>query len=173
MKAFFLLRGAPGSGKTTWCESNDITDYAVRSDAWKIKISGYKDDGNGHMVVSHDNLEYVWDCINNDLYERFKNGDAVIILDSCNRRTEEMERYIPWLDEFGYNGYIVDFYHTADEAECKRRNLARDPRRYCPEWAITRFFREADQYEIPAIYNVLTPDEALQLVLKGIDKPRA
>lgn len=166
-RAFFLLRGAPASGKTTWCETNNLQEHCVRSDAWKIKISGYTKDEEGHTVVSHENLPYIWDCINNDIFDRMKRQDPIVILDSNNRREEEMRRYPDKAAGYGYRCYLIDFYHQATLEECLERNLKRDPLRYCPEWAIHRFYDEVDENPVPDEYDVVTPDDAL-LIIKGI-----
>lgn len=164
MKSFFLLRGAPASGKTTWCEENELVPYAVRSDAWKIKISGYTTDEDGRLIVSHENLEYVWECIRDDLFDRMERGDRIVILDSNNRRTEEMNQYVQKTSELGYVCYLVDFYNHVTRKECLKRNIERDPLRFCPEWAIHRFYDELEMYEIPDAYTIITPQEAVHKI---------
>lgn len=51
MKRFFILRGAPASGKSTWIARNGLESVTVSSDEIRIRLFGIGEDEDGRPCI--------------------------------------------------------------------------------------------------------------------------
>lgn len=163
MNRLFILRAAPATGKSTWVESNGLEDITVSSDAWRIKLNGLVYDEDGNPSISQERPWLVWGKVKDDIEERMKQGED-IILDSCALKTKDMNAYAKLIDEYGYEAYVVEFFHDVDAEICKQRNREREAFRFVPEYVIDRFFEEVEKYPVPEYMKAITPDEAIWML---------
>lgn len=161
----FLLRGIPASGKSTWINASGLDEHCVvSSDEIRIAIHGIVTDENGRQQISQENPKLVWDTIKARIEMLMKNGEPNIVLDATNIKQRDMRNYTQYLDEYGYDGYVVDFTDVPED-ECIRRNANRDEYRQVPELVIHRMYETLRQQpQVPNEYTLVTRDEALDML---------
>lgn len=103
-----IVRGAPGSGKSTWVRHNYPHGVVCSADNWRTKPSGeyvFKPEDNRH---AHDACAALFDtCVNN----RF----PTVIVDNTNVKLWEFARYIKVAKDAGYTIHVVRLtgeYHS-------------------------------------------------------------
>lgn len=163
MPNFFMLRGAPGCGKSSWVHDNELDDITVSSDEFRLQLVGTDIDENGDEKISQSNPGLVWGRIHDELCSRMTAGEDVI-LDSTALRSRDMRTYVDDIEEFGYDAYVVDFTDI-DEETCHQRNEGRETLRVVPAFVIERFYDIMDNNPVPDIYEVITPDEAVDILI--------
>lgn len=162
MPNFFMLRGAPGCGKSTWVHDNDLDDITVSSDEFRLQLVGTDIDENGDEKISQGNPGLVWGRIHDELRRRMAAGEDVI-LDSTALRSRDMRTYADDIVEFGYTAYVVDFTGV-DENTCHERNENRETLRVVPPFVIERFYDIVDNNPVPDIYEVVSPNDAADII---------
>lgn len=160
---FTILRAAPGSGKSTWVCDNDLSDIAVSADEWRIALFGIGRDDNGHECIPQKNPKLVWGKVHDDILARMEAGED-IVLDACSLNTRDMAVYIDDCEKYGYDGYVVEFFHDVDRDTALVRNAGREEYKQVPEWVIDRFYDNVYDNTVPEFYEIVTPDEAYDMI---------
>ena len=84
MPAFFILQGAPASGKSTFIHDNALDDYTVSSDEIRIELNGIGTDDDGNPCIPQDNQQLVWRTVENRLRNAIDSRSPVVVLDAMN-----------------------------------------------------------------------------------------
>lgn len=163
MKRFFILRGAPASGKSTWIKQNDLSASTVSSDEIRISMFGIGKDQSGRPCIPQRNPGAVWARVRADLEHLMSEGVDDIVLDSCALKSRDIRVYEDMCSDYGYVPVIVDFTGIGRE-ECHRRNKQREEFRRVPEFVIDRFYDRLPDCETPAGYSVVSPDDAAGII---------
>ena len=82
MKYLILLRGLPGSGKSTWVKDNHLADYTISSDAIRLLFSApvvSSRQNYSQRVITQKNDKQVWDLLHQLVENRIKNGQTTIV----------------------------------------------------------------------------------------------
>lgn len=162
-KHFFILRGAPASGKSTWIEQNGLGSCTVSSDAIRIRFFGIGEDADGRPCIPQRDPKLVWAQVQADLGDLMYDGVKDVVLDSCALKARDIRAYEEMCSTYGYTPVIVDFTGIGRE-ECHRRNQQREEFRRVPDFVIDRFYDRLPQCPTPAGYQVVTPEEAAALI---------
>jgi len=169
MRTLFLLRGAPGSGKSTWVSRNKLEPYTIASDVVRTLVTGPEIDCMGKLNISQKKDGIVWDLILKLLEERMKNGEMVII-DATHYRKGLLNNYKDLAKKYRYRQIVVDFT-TIKEEVCIERNSGRDEFKVVPEEVIHKMYsvfrNENDLKEINSSFEVMLPDNAYHLINYG------
>ena len=84
MRDLILLRGAPGSGKSTFVKEHHLEPYTVSSDQVRLMFSAPEIDAlTGEPHISQRNENAVWEFIYQIVELRMKTGQF-IVLDAQN-----------------------------------------------------------------------------------------
>ncbi len=170
MRILLLLRGAAGSGKSTWVEKNHLKPYTVSSDDIRLMHQSPVMGTDGRLHISQENGEAVWKTLFRILRGRLQRGDFTVV-DATNARTSELLRYKELCSEYRYRIYCVDF--TAVPAkEAKRRNAEREEFRRVPDQAIDTMYARFATQKAPSGITVVRPDELDRVWLKKRDFSR-
>jgi len=98
-KTLIIMRGAPGSGKTTFLKKNYPNALICSADNFFIKDGVYTFNPN-LIGIAHEKC-----------YEKFlnalKNNNDLIAIDNTNLLLKEMQRYISEAKNFGYEIKII------------------------------------------------------------------
>ena len=94
-KKLILLRGCPGSGKTSWVRENELQPYALDGDTLRLMFCS----PNPHISQEYDN--HVWGFLKRAVDERMKNGSFTII-DSVNCTEKYVNQYRKLCEENGF-----------------------------------------------------------------------
>ena len=82
MKYLILLRGLPGSGKSTWVKDNHLEDYTISSDAIRLLFSApvvSSRQNYSQRVITQKNDKKVWDLLHQLVENRIKSGQTTIV----------------------------------------------------------------------------------------------
>jgi 2',3'-cyclic-nucleotide 3'-phosphodiesterase len=130
-KKLIMLRGIPGSGKSTWIEKRNLEKYTLSSDRLRLMFS------NPNPYISQENNQRVWEIFNEMLISRMKVGDFTI-LDATHTDKKSIKKHEQLCSQYGYLLIIVDFKITLDEA--LERNKTRPEYQKVPEEVITKMY---------------------------------
>jgi predicted kinase len=167
MRTLLLLRGAPGCGKSTFIDTNNLRPFALSADELRVKCTAPIQNIYGDNEISPKYDKYVWETLFNLLEIRMKHGDFTVI-DATNSKTSEMKRYKELASKYRYRIFCVDFTDLPIE-ECKRRNSSRVVYKRVPEEAIDKMYARFASQGIPSGVTVIKPNELDKIFIKQFD----
>ena len=139
MRSLVILRGSPGSGKSTWIKENNLENYTLCADTLRLLVeSPILAADKRHREISQKNDGYVWQLLFELLEKRMSRGEFVLI-DATHSRSSDFSRYNKLCERYRYRRYYVDFSDVSIE-ECKRRNLLREDYKQVPEQVIDKMY---------------------------------
>lgn len=140
MRNLVVLRGCPGSGKSTWIKENGLEPYTLCPDTIRTMVCApvYTENCDTEMTISQQNESYVWSLLYELLEKRMKNGDFTII-DATHSRSSDFSRYNDLCTTYRYRKYVVSFTDVPEEV-CKERNLQRDAYKRVPPEVIEKMY---------------------------------
>lgn len=139
MRTLVILRGSPGSGKSTWIKDMGLENYTLCADTIRLLVeSPIIVPDKKHRVISQKNDGYVWQLLFELLEKRMSRGEFVII-DATHSRSSDFSRYNKLCERYRYRRYYVDFSDVSIE-ECKRRNSLREDYKRVPENVIDKMY---------------------------------
>ncbi len=101
MKSLQILRGIPGSGKSTYAKSQ--TDAVICSaDDFFLQT-------DGTYVYDKSKIQLAHDACFKKCHDALHNGDSTIIIDNMNAQAWEIAPYIMLGRNFGYTVEILNF----------------------------------------------------------------
>ena len=164
MRTIFLLRGAPGSGKSTWIKSNGLSPYAISADEIRLLYSSPIVTDHGDCAISQDHDNDVWDTLFTCLEQRMDRGEFIIVV-ATHYRAAMLQRYKKYIHKYRYRAYVIDFTDVPIE-EVKRRNKAREAYKFVPESVIDKQYAvfQSNFKEVSNQFNILKPDAAIELL---------
>lgn len=167
MRTLLLMRGAPGCGKSTFIEENDLKKYALSADEIRLLIQTPQLNVEGNFEISQENDKKVWEILFDILEARMEKGEFTVI-DATNSKTAEMNRYRDLAKAYRYRMYIVDFTNLPIE-ECKRRNANRPEYKRVPEEVIDKMYSRFKGQKVPHEIKILKPDKLSEMLIKPVD----
>jgi len=168
MRTLLVLRGIPGSGKSTWIEENKLEEYTLSSDQIRLlyQAPAYKADGNKVICSWED--DKVWNTLTEMLEARLSHGEFVVV-DATNTSQKELLRYKKLAHTYRYRMYVVDFSDIQLNV-AKERNERREILKRVPEVMIEKMYnRLMKNIEIPSGIILLKPNELKKVYLNPID----
>lgn len=139
MRSLVILRGSPGSGKSTWVKEMGLKNYTLSADEIRLLVeSPVLVADRDHRVISQNNDKYVWLLLFELLEKRMERGEFVVI-DATHSKSSDFSRYNKLCERYRYRKYYVDFSDVPIE-ECKRRNLLREDYKIVPESVIDKMY---------------------------------
>ena len=157
MRTLLLMRGAPGCGKSTYIEQNDLTQYVLSADNIRAML-GYEFESNYAISCGLENK--VWEILMNLLEQRMRKGMFTVI-DACNSKSEDAQKYRRLADKYRYRIYCVDFTDITPDV-CKAQNAQRPLWKQVPESAIDRHYSRFVQ-PLPNYVTMIKRDELWKL----------
>ena len=164
MRTIFLLRGAPGSGKSTWIKENNLTPYTICADDIRLLYTGPVVNTDGNLAISQDCDTAVWRTLNERLEERMDRGEFLIV-DATHYRAALLQQYKKLISKYRYRAYVVDFTDIPKEVTLQR-NKCRDKYKFVPESVIEKMYAvfESDFKEVSNKFKIITREEAIKMV---------
>ena len=108
MRILVLLRGTPGCGKSTWIKQNGLEDYALSADDLRLLYRSPIMDKNGKLSIDQSTNRETWKTLFDILEYRMSKGEFTVI-DACNSKTSELNRYKALAETYRYRIFCVDF----------------------------------------------------------------
>ena len=155
MLTLILLRGAPGSGKSTWIRDNNLEAYTLSADAIRLLIQSPVLTVDGGYTISQRNDNRVWSTLMDLLETRMERGETTVI-DATHSSPSMVSKYKRLVDEYRYRCYIVDFSDIPLEC-CLAQNRMRDPYKFVPEDTIERIHSRILNFNPPKWATLVKP----------------
>lgn len=132
MNYLVVLRGAPGSGKSTWIKQNNFEDYTLCPDTLRLLYSAPVETPEGFRIAREKDLDdKVWKTLFDMLDTRMSRGGLTVI-DAMCRNIKDIRNYARYCKKYNYTLILVDF-STVSLDTCLRRNSNRKDIRRVPE----------------------------------------
>ena len=150
MRTLLLLRGAVGSGKSTFIKENDLEPYTLEADKFRLLISNPKLTKFGNFEISQKNDRMAWEILFNCLEERMKKGEFTII-DATHTTKRAMNSYKFLADKYKYTIY----YYQLDTPleKCIENNKKRESYKQVDENVINRMFKNIQTEKISGSFK--------------------
>ena len=108
MRYLGLLRGLPGSSKSTFIADKHLESYTLSSDDYRLKLGSPTIAMSGMLAINQQVSGQAWKNLNRDLEYRMSNGEFTII-DATNISAKEVSKYRALCKKYFYRLFIVDF----------------------------------------------------------------
>lgn len=166
MRILYLLRGAPGAGKSTWIKENKLEPYTLSADNIRQMVSGLEYNLKGEKVIPQQYDNTVWKILLERLEDRMDRGEFIIV-DATHYRAALLQQYKKLISKYRYRAMIIDFTNVPEEVAIQR-NRSREAYKFVPETAIHKMYRvfESDRKEVSNRFKIITPSEAIELLYK-------
>ena len=160
MRTIYILRGAPGSGKSTWIKENNLEQYTLSADNIRLMYQSPVLNTSGNFVITQQNDGQVWKFLFKMLEDRMSRGEFVVV-DATHYKSELLNRYKNLISKYRYRAFVVDFTDVPLETILER-NAGRDEYKRVPEETIRKMCAVFEQdTEVNNRFNVLKPSEAV------------
>lgn len=121
MRKLVLLRGVPGSGKTTWVKKHGMEKYALSPDKLFEMTTSVSMSPSGEEGVDHSRLYgLTMELYEKILEQRMRDG-SFIVVDALNIKSSDFDKYIPLAMKYAYEIVCVDFSEVPLEWCVKRK----------------------------------------------------
>lgn len=168
MRKLVVLRGIPGSGKSTWIKENNLEAYTLSSDHIRTLYQAPSLNIEGELVLHDYESTKVWNTLYDMLEARMSHGEFVIV-DATNTTKKELMKYKTLAKKYRYRMFCVDFSDVAIET-AKERNTLREPFKRVPEHVIDRMHaRLQNNIDLPSGIKRITPNDWNELLIEPID----
>ena len=169
MRTLLVLRGAPGSGKSTFVEKNGLLSYTLCPDTIRVMCSSRELQADGRFSIARNNEteKQTWKIVMDLLEYRMSRGELTVI-DATASKTKDIQRYKELAEQYRYRTYVVDFTDVPLET-CLAQNKQRHPDKWVPEEAIKNIYARFANQPVPSRVEVIKPDELDKILEKPID----
>lgn len=161
MRTLVLLRGAPGSGKSTFIRNNNLEDWTISADKIRLLFQSPVTTITGEKEISQKNDNRVWDFIYTLMEERMKRGEFVII-DATHSRSLWVARYKDMVSKYRYRVYCVEFTPPLDVL--LSQNKMRPVLYQVPEEYVKKSYEFVKTDKLQSWINIITQEELLEMV---------
>lgn len=135
MRTLLLLRGAMGSGKTTFIKQNDLTHYTLSADKIREMYSTPYLQDNSDFIVTQKYDREVWKILYSIMEERMKRGEFIVV-DATHSSDKMFKAYRNIADRYKYQMFCKQINTPLEE--CIKRNSLRQDYEIVPEESIKR-----------------------------------
>lgn len=142
MHNLILLRGIPGSGKSTWVKSKGLEQYTISSDALRLMYAGVEINLNGKEVISQKSDKIVWEVLFSILERRMEKG-LFTIIDATHTSEKSLNVYNKLCEKYNYRKTIVEF--NVDLKTCLDRNEKREVYKRVPSEVIENMYKKLQE----------------------------
>lgn len=151
MRYLIVLRGSPGSGKSTWVENNRLEPYTLSSDKIRMMISSLELTATGQMIPQVN--KEAWKLLFELLEKRMQDGQFTVV-DATHTKPKDMNRYQELANEYRYRIIIVQFDTPIEIA--KRWNKQRSGYKILHNDVIDRMYKRMKKSMSPK-FEVIKP----------------
>ena len=166
MRNLVILRGAPGCGKSTFIERNNLKQYTISSDDIRLLITGPELDVNGKFCIPQNINKRTFELLHSLLEERMKRGEFVII-DATHSHIKELSTYNKLCKTYRYRKFYVEF--DTDLETCIKQNEGRAEYKRVPERAVRKVFDRIKQNPMPEGWHKISENILEELKYRILD----
>lgn len=140
-KLLILMRGVPGSGKSTLIKNSGLSNYAISLDELRRLLAAEE---NGQLPISVNKETYA--LLHSILQTRIQKG-KLIILDAVNASVDHIKDSIELAESYGYK--IVYIQMQTSLEQCLENNLCRPTYSRASEEKIKKFYEMIETAKLP------------------------
>ena len=163
MRKLIILRGAMGSGKTSFIKEHNLENYTLSTDNIRLMFSSPELSINYQEVIPQFNNKKVWDLLYTLLEERMKKGEFTIVDAVHAYADESFPIYKKLAEKYRYRLYILDFTDISKE-EVYKRNEAREESRRVPKSSIDRVYKAFKNEHISSAFKIVKPENFNEII---------
>ncbi|HYH75528.1 MAG TPA: RNA ligase [Candidatus Saccharimonadales bacterium] len=167
MRKLLLLRGLPGSGKSTFIRTQGLEGYTLSADALRMAHAGPIIEANGRARVPADNDASVWKQLFMLLEKRMHKGELIVV-DATHSHPRSFSNYNAIAKKYRYQVLCVDFSDVPFEL-CMERNQQREAYKVVPPHEMQRLRENMERTVMPKWITVVQPGN-VQAVLANAPK---
>jgi predicted kinase len=162
MRILCLLRGIPASGKSYFIHENNLEEYTLCADNFRLAFSSPVLLPNGDCCISQNNDKEVWDLLFSCLEKRMQQGQFTVV-DATHIGNHNFPEYKDLAEKYKYRIYCVDFSDVSLET-CLERNALRGFRKV-PENVIRRMHQRMMAQKLPSWLKLVKREDFRSKVL--------
>ncbi len=147
MKYLFVLRGAPGCGKSTFIKRHKLEPYTISPDTLRKQMGSAWWTLDGIGINQSMNKKLFKDYFFPMLEERMRKGELIFI-DATTSTAKELSAYRVLCRKYGYYIRIIDFT-MIDENICYDNNDTREEYKRVPRSVIHKMYQNFRTEKIP------------------------
>lgn len=166
MRQLVLLRGAMGSGKSTWVKNNHLEDFTLSPDSVRVMYGALsKRNEQGLYSANAKKDGPVWEAILKMLEYRMSSGIFTVI-DATHGTERAINIYRELSRKYRYRVYVVDFQVPLEDLidrvnKRNTSNLSGADNKYIPTYAVVDKFQQLSLHSIPHWVTKLDPKDAI------------
>lgn len=160
MKNLVLLRGAPGSGKSTFIKNNGLKDWTISADEIRLLFQSPVTTIDGGKEISQKNDNKVWDFLYTITEERMKRGEFVII-DATHSRSQWLTRYKELVERYRYRVFAVEFMPPLEQV--LKQNFSRPVLKQVPEEYVKKSYEFIKMDKLQSWIKTISQEDFLDM----------
>ncbi len=167
MRKIFILRGAPGSGKSSFIARHHLQPYAISRDQIRLLLADltiyYQEETDHlHQVIPR----YVTDetqKIVDSLVKRKMSAGETVIVDGTHVKLSAIEHYKPWVDEYHYELFVIDLMKRNTLSSLLKRNQIRMHYDWVKPEVVKAMYETYEAHpEVPAWAHCILPSQMIK-----------
>lgn len=166
MRELVVLRGLPGSGKSTFLKYHNLEKYTLSPDTIRLMVAGtgilLNDKTGFKESLLNTEDKYVWKLFFEMLEKRMEKG-LFTVLDATHTKESYFNDYNKLCDKYRYRMIIIEFDVKPEDA--KLRNLMRPSYKIVPDEVIDRMYQQMKN-PLPEKYKKYIVDAKLFTEMK-------
>ncbi|MCY7965794.1 metallophosphoesterase [Bacillus haynesii] len=157
MRTLVLLRGCPGTGKSTWIRDHQLNQYTLSADQLRLIHQTPVLNLEGKYDISQKNDGKVWKLLFSLLEERMERGEFTIV-DATHAKQSMISGYKALVLKYRYRAYVVDFSDIPLETALLR-NRERIEHKRVPDSVVHAMHERILSEPAPSWTTVIKPEE--------------
>lgn len=157
MRNLIILRGIPGSGKSTWLKNQNLTQYTICPDDIRLMFSAPILNENNKLSINQANDKKVWALVYELLEQRMDKGELTII-DATHKTQKDLNRYAELANKYLYDMLIVDFSSVSLDT-CLAQNMQRPEYKQVPDEVIRKHHTLIKNAQLSKNFTIITHTE--------------
>lgn len=140
MRYLFIMKGCPGSGKTTFLKENNFEHMSLGFDQARSIFSGLYPTFDGESIsLSSYGMKKCIDFVFSAMSERMDRGET-LFFDATSLKQKDISRLTNEGNRYGYTSYVIDMQKGVSWEEIVERNNSRPAEDKVPEEKLSTMF---------------------------------
>ncbi len=157
MRQLYILRGLPGSGKSSFVAKSGLSAYTLAPDDIRLIMGGPVLNADGRMIMPMKDDAAVWKLLRETLENRMARGELLVV-DATHTLPSYFHDYAKLAQKYRYKAYAVDFTDVPLEI-CKERNKGRVSYKIVDDSVLEKMYDRIRKLPIPKQFQILKPSE--------------
>lgn len=164
MRKIFLLRGAPGSGKSSFIARHRLQPYAISRDAIRLLLADltvyYQEETDTlHQVIPRHVTVQTQKMVDDLVEHKMSYGETVIV-DGTHVVPSAIEHFKPLVDKYHYELFVVDLMEHNTLEGLLQRNQVRMHYDWVKPEVIKQMYRSYEEHpEVPEWAHKILPNQ--------------